>query len=442
MTHPEGAALSPNDTTFTLHNVRVLEEDGGFSDECDVCVEEGVVSAIGRLLGRPKTAPVYDLAGLWLMPGVFDCHAHMGSSTVDERELLRTPLSYSTLETAVNLRKTLDAGVTFVRDAGGADAGVKRAVAEGLVTGPRLQVAIILLSQTGGHGDTYSERVGVDPDPVLGHLLTTVDGVEDMRLTVRRLLRDGADCIKLCTSGGVVSPHDTPWDTSFTAEEIATAVFEAGRRGKPVMSHAIAGEGIDLAVAGGIRSIEHGTMLTERQAAAMAAAGCWLVPTLSHRQRPDRDGPGQAERGVGGGPPYAIKKVLELRESFGECVRIARDAGVHIATGCDWIDRRQHGRNLEELALLSEAGLTVEETLLAATSGGAELCGVGDRYGRIAPGYVFDAVVLGNDPSDAAVFRDRATVREVFKGGVACHGGGDLLAERGPASAQLPADES
>ena len=442
MTHPEGAALSPNDTTFTLHNVRVLEEDGGFSDECDVCVEEGVVSAIGRLLGRPKTAPVYDLAGLWLMPGVFDCHAHMVSSTVDERELLRTPLSYSTLETAVNLRKTLDAGVTFVRDAGGADAGVRRAVEDGLVTGPRLQVAIILLSQTGGHGDAYSERIGVEPDPVLGHLLTTVDGVDDMRVKVRRLLRDGADCIKLCTSGGVVSPHDTPWDTSFTAEEIATAVFEAGRRGKPVMSHAIAGEGIDLAVAGGVRSIEHGTMLTERQAAAMAAAGCWLVPTLSIvNDLIDTALAQRAEESVAA-PSYAIKKVLELRDSFGECVRIAREAGVRIATGCDWIDRRQHGRNLEELALLLEAGLTVEEVLLAATATGAELCGVADHYGRIAPGYVFDAIVLGRDPSDTAVFRDRATVREVFKGGVACRSDGDLLAERGPAPDRLRQEES
>jgi imidazolonepropionase-like amidohydrolase len=434
--------MSPNSSTFTLHDVRALEQDGGFSEETDVVVEDGVVTRIGPGVKAPDGALTYDLRGLWLMPGVFDCHAHMASSTVDERELLRTPLSYSTLETAVNLRKTLDAGVTFVRDAGGADAGVKRAVEEGLVTGPRLQVAIILLSQTGGHGDSYSERVGVDPDPVLGHLLTTVDGVDDMRVTVRRLLRDGADCIKLCTSGGVVSPHDTPWDTSFTAEEIATAVFEAGRRGKPVMSHAIAGEGIDLAVAGGIRSIEHGTMLTESQAEAMAAAGCWLVPTLSIVNDLIDTALAQRSEESVAAPSYAIKKVLELRDSFGECVRIARAAGVRIASGCDWIDRRQHGRNLEELALLHEAGLTVEETLLAATSNGAELCGVGDRYGRIAPGYVFDAVVLGRDPSDMAVFRDKSTVREVFKGGVACRSDGDLLAERGPAPVRAPKAES
>ena len=434
--------MSPNDSIFTLHNIRVLEEDGGFSEETDILVEQGVVSGLGRSLTPPANALAYDLRGLWLMPGVFDCHAHLALSTVNEGELLGTPVSYSTLETAVNLRKTLDAGVTFVRDAGGADAGIKRAIEDGLARGPRLQVSILMLSQTGGHGDRFSERVGVDPDPLFGDLMTTVDGVEGMRLAVRRLLRAGADCIKLCTSGGVVSPHDTPYDTSFTPEEIAMAVFEAGRRGKPVLSHASAGEGIDLAVANGVRSIEHGTLLTESQAEAMAAAGCWLVPTLSIlNDLIDTALVQQSEASVAV-PSYAMKKVLALRDSFGECVRIARDAGVRMATGCDWIDRRQHGRNLEELALLHEAGLTVEETLLAATASGAELCGVDDRYGRIAPGYVFDAIVLGRDPSDMAVFRDRTTVREVFKAGVACRSDGDLLAERRSASDQPTKDES
>jgi len=432
--------MSPESPTFTLHNVRVLEQDGGFSEETDVLVEEGVVSRLGRSLTMPANTPAYDLRGLWLMPGVFDCHAHLALSTVNEGELLGTPVSYSTLETAVNLRRTLDAGVTFVRDAGGADAGIRRAIEDGLAPGPRLQVSILMLSQTGGHGDRFSERVGVDPDPLFGDLMTTVDGVEGMRLAVRRLLRAGADCIKLCTSGGVISPLDTPYDTSFTPEEIATAVFEAGRRGKPVLSHAVAGEGIDLAVANGVRSIEHGTLLTESQAAAMAAAGCWLVPTLSIiRDLLDRTLEAQSEAALI--PPYAVRKLLALRDSFGECVRVARKAGVRMATGCDWIDRRQHGRNLEELALLHEAGLSVEETLLAATSGGAELCGVAERYGRVAPGYVFDAIVLDRDPSDMAVFREKRTVRVVFKSGVACRGG-DLLAERGAAQAEPTKEES
>ncbi len=289
-------------------------------------------------------------------------------------------------------------------------------------------MAVRLLSQTGGHGDMYSDRIGVEPDPVWRFLMTTVDGVESVRLEVRRLLRDGADCIKLCTSGGVVSPHDTPFDESFTREEIAVAVAEASRRRRPVAVHATGGQGIENAVAAGVRSVEHGTLLTEEQATAMATAGCWLVPTLSVLRELIDDAEKAADDGFA--PSYARRKILDLRGRFGDCVRVARAAGVRIATGCDWIDRRQHGRNLEELALLHEAGMPAEEVLLAATAGGAELCGVGDRYGRVAPGYVFDAVVLGADPSDMSVFLRQESVLEVFKGGVPCRTGATLLDER------------
>ncbi len=422
--------MAADGPTFTLHHVHVLEQDGGFSGETDVLVEDGVVTAVGPGQAPPPGAPSYDLSGLWLMPGVFDCHDHLATSTTSESELLRAPLTYAVFETVRNLRATLDAGVTFVRDAGGTDAGARRAVEEGLVPGPRMQISVMLLSQTGGHGDMYSERIGVEPDPIFRSLLMAVDGVENVRLAVRRMLRAGADWIKLATSGGVMTPHDTPYDPGFTKEEIEVAVAEAARRRKPVMTHANAGEGIDLAVAAGVRSVEHGALLTERQAAAMAEAGCWLVPTLSViRDLIDSTIPAPGEKPMA--PPYALEKVRELQDRYGECVRIAREAGVRIALGTDCIDRRQHGRNLTEIALLHEAGMPLEETLLAATAGGAELCGVEHLYGRIAPGYVFDAVVLGEDPSDAAVFRRRETVHEVFKAGHACKTGSELLRERG-----------
>ena len=419
-------------TTFTLRNVSVLEQDGGFSGETDVLVEAGLVRAVESGCVAPPDAPAYDLRGLWLMPGMFDCHVHVAVSTMDEHQMLRNPVSYGVLEAAVNLRKTLEAGVTHLRDAGGADAGMRRAVAEGLVPGPRLQLSIKLLSQTGGHGDMYSERLGIEPDPLFRDMLTTVDGVDDVRRMVRRMLRAGADWIKLCTSGGVMTPHDTPYDLGFTAEEIEAAVAEAARREKPVMTHAHGGEGIDLAVAAGVRSVEHGTLLTERQAAAMAKAGCWLVPTLTIiKDLIDSTLPAEGEKPLA--PPYALRKVLELKDRFGESVRIARAAGVRVAAGTDFIERRQHGRNLEEIALLHEAGMPLEESLLCATAGGAELCGVDHLYGRIAPGYAFDAVVLGEDPSDASVFRRPETVLEVFKGGVPCKTGSEVLRERGPA---------
>jgi imidazolonepropionase-like amidohydrolase len=117
-------------------------------------------------------------------------------------------------------------------------------------------------------------------------------------------------------------------------------------------------------------------------------------------------------------PDYAIRKALDLKPRLGSAVRIAREAGVKIAMGTDYVERNQHGRNLEEILLMHQAGLTPAEALLAATSTGAELCGVDDRLGRIAPGYVFDAIVLDRDPSDLTMFAEPGSVTGVFKGGV------------------------
>src|SRR5919204_1654880 len=190
------------------------------------------------------------------------------------------------------------------------------------------------------------------------------------------------------TTGRLVSETDEPLVPELTREEIGVAVFEAARKGKPVAAHAYGGDGLTNAVEAGVRSIEHGGFLTEEQAALMAASGCVLVPTLSAM----RDCLRWAQEGTL--TPRQREKVLGLGLELGRCVQIARAYGVPLACGTDYISRTQHGGNLEELALMHAAGLTVEETLLAATAGGARLCGVEDEYGRIAPGYVFDAVVL------------------------------------------------
>jgi imidazolonepropionase-like amidohydrolase len=189
-------------------------------------------------------------------------------------------------------------------------------------------------------------------------------------------------------------------------------VFEAGRKGKHVAAHAYGGEGLTNAIRAGVRSIEHGGFLTEEQASLMAASGCFLVPTLSAM----RDCLRWAQDGVL--TPTQCEKVLALGLDIGRCVLIAKEYGVPIASGTDYIDRSQHGHNLEELVLMHQAGLTVEETLLAATAAGAELCGVADDYGRIAEDYVFDAIVLDDDPGDLAALAKPGSVRGVFQGGV------------------------
>jgi imidazolonepropionase-like amidohydrolase len=402
--------------SFVLRGANVLDEAGSFSGPLDVHVAGRRIAAVGPALSVGDT-PSVDCEGLWLMPGVFDCHDHVSLSSIDGYECLRRPITEWVLEAAQQARATLEAGVTFVRDCAGADAGMRDAIARGYVPGPTLHVSIVLISQTGGHGDGFLAGPGLQI--ASGYLMPDypgkppyiVDGVDAMRRTVRAVLRAGADFVKLATTGGLVSDHDQPLVAEFTLEEIETAVFEASRKGKRAAAHAYGGEGLDNAVRAGVRSIEHGGFVTEEQAAHMAEANCWLVPTLSAM----RDTLEWAE--TGRLTPPQCRKILGFGLELGGAVRIAKEYRVKMAVGTDYIMREQHGKNLEELALMHDAGLTVEETLLAATIGGAELCGVEADYGRIAPGYVFDAILLDDDPGDLAAFRSPGAVTGVFKAG-------------------------
>jgi imidazolonepropionase-like amidohydrolase len=391
----------------------VLDPAGGFTEPLDVHVEDGRVATVGRDISA-NGLPSHDFAGLWVLPGFFDCHDHIAFSTVDRAELMETPVTTWALESAQNMRRTLEAGVTFVRDLAGADRGMRDAVARGIVPGPRLQVSVVLICQTGGHGDGYLGGAGFESTltpEFPGRPPYLADGVDAMRRVVRATLRAGADWIKLATTGGLVSEHDQPLVAEFTPEEIAAAVFEASRKGKGVAAHAYGGEGLTNAVHAGVRSIEHGGFLTEEQAALMAERGCYLVPTLSAM----RDCLRWAQDGAL--TPTQSAKVLGLGLELGACVELAKAYGVPLACGTDYIQRGQHGGNLEEILLMRTAGLSTEEALLAATARGAALCGVDSEYGRIAPGYVFDAIVLDEDPGDLASFARREIVTGVFKSG-------------------------
>lgn len=403
---------------FILRDAEILDESGSFSGPLDVHVHAEQVAGVGR--GLAADVKSYDFSGLWLMPGVFDCHLHVASPTFDLAEKLRMPLTEWVLETAAVCRTTLDAGVTFVRDCGSADAGIRDGIARSCVPGPRLQVAIVLVGQTGGHADCFLPGAALEntwgPD-YPGRPPYLVDGVDQMREVVRAVFRAGADFLKLATTGGLLSDHDEPLVAELTLGEIEAAVFEASRKGRHVAAHAYGGEGLDNAVRAGVRSIEHGTFLTEEQAHMMAERGCWLVPTLSILRDMLRWADEQKLS------PASCRKISGLGIDFGGCVRLAKEYGVRLGAGTDYCSRDQHGRNLEELRLMHQAGLTVEEALLAGTAWGAELCGVETKYGRIAEGYVFDAVVLDEDPGDLSRFGESGVVTGVFKDGVpvVCH---------------------
>jgi len=400
-----------------IRGANVLDPTGGFSAPLDVVVEDGVVVAMGHALSSGRAQVALDGTGLFLLPGVFDCHVHTGLSSFDTLELLRTPFSRRVLETAQVLRRTLLAGVTFVRDAGIADAGVRDAVAAGHVPGPTMQVSVVAIGSTGGHGDGFLPGPGLEcsvdyslPD-YPGRPPHLADGPEEMRKAVRLALRAGADWIKLVATRGVLATSDGGFVPELSFDDLATAVAEARNRRRPVMVHALGGRAIQWAVEAGARSIEHGVFLTEADAAAMAAHDCALVPTLVIYDRL------AALACAGALDAGRAERALEVGAHLGEAVRIARSAGVKIALGSDFGHRDDHGANLAELGLLHRAGLRVEEALLAATSVGADLCGVGERLGRIAPGFQFDAVVLDEEPGDLAKLGEPGTVTGVFQRG-------------------------
>lgn len=404
--------------SLVLRGVRVLDEAGGFTDPVDLMTTGGRVKALAPRLPAARGHRDIDADGLWLLPGVVDCHVHIGLPSFDALELLRTPLSLRTLETAQALRRTLLAGVTCLRDAGGTDGGVREAVTRGYVPGPRLQVSVLAIGPTGGHGDGFLAGPGMEcgtdysvPD-YPGRPPLCTDGPEEMRKMVRRLLRSGADWIKLMATGGVLAAGDGLFEPELTDDEIAMAVAEASRRGKGVMVHALGGPALRVAVQAGARSIEHGTFLTEADARLMAERGCALVPTLAVYHDLAR------LASAGKLTEVATLRMAQVAPKLGEAVAIARRAGVQIALGSDFGHRDQHGRNLVELCHLHEAGLTVQEALLAGTAGGASLCGIGDRVGRIAAGYEFDAVLLDEDPGDLSCFLTSDAVTGVFKDGV------------------------
>ena len=402
-------------TTFTLREVQALDEGGGFTGPVDVVVVDGVIAAVEAGADTPRSgAPEVDCSGLWLMPGIFDCHAHLDCFTEDLIAMMEMDIMRWTLQAVRNGRFLLELGITSVRDPAGATPAIRDSIADGWVPGPQLFVSGPPLSQTGGHSDGFLPSTG--QEAITGFLVADypgrppylVDGPDEMRKAVRLHLRAGVDWIKICTTGGLLSTvRDHPLKAEFTDEEVAVAVFEAGRAGVPVAAHAYGGSGLDTAVRGGVRSIEHGLYLTESQAAEMAKRGCWLVPTLvvCHEL-------GELAK-TGGIDKRSADRVAEILPSVGQQVAVARAAGVRIATGSDLVCQ---GRNLEEIPLLNEAGLTPEEALLAATANGAELCGADDR-GRIAPGKVFDAILLDEDPSDLQVFRRSNSVTGVFQGG-------------------------
>jgi imidazolonepropionase-like amidohydrolase len=400
-------------TRILFRGGRVFDGTGSPLAEADVVVEAGRIAEVGVGLDGDEAV---DASGCALLPGLFDCHVHVMISSVGLLQVLEQPFSYQFYAATRNLERTLDRGITTVRDAGGADLGVKQAVDDGLISGPRMRIAVTALSQTGGHVDGWhasgQETHLMMPHP--GLPAGIVDGPEEMRRKVREVRRAGADVIKICTSGGVLSPRDDPRHAHFDLDELRACVAEARAGGLEVMAHAQGTPGIKNAVRAGIRSIEHGVYLDDEAISMMLEAGTWLVPTLVAPQ-------GVLEAAASGASlaETVLRKARETVEAHRDSFRRAVAAGVRIAMGTDSAVT-PHGENLRELALMAEGGMKPEEVLIATTSSAAELLGLDGELGTIAPGKRADLVMVGGDPFDLVALPD--SIRGVWKDGVQVRG--------------------
>jgi imidazolonepropionase-like amidohydrolase len=391
----------------------VFDGTGHPPDPGDVAIEDGRVVDVGSGLDGDEEV---DCSGRAIVPGLIDTHVHFMISGIDIWGLLQTPISYRFIQAARNLAVTLDAGITTARDAGGADAGLRRAVDDGLIPGPRMQVSIGMLSQTGGHGDPWLESGVTAPlfPAWPGSPETVVDGPDEVRRKVRELVRCGADVIKVATSGGVLSPADEPAHAHLSPAELEVLIEEANAAGRFVMAHAQATTGIKNAIRAGIRSIEHGIYLDDEAIELMLERGTWLVPTLMAPHGVIA----AVEQGarVPDGAVRKAKEVIEIhRESFGRAV----SAGVKVAMGTD-TGVTPHGDNLAELSLMEQGGMSPIDVLVATTHSAAELMGLDRELGTLQPGKRADLVVVEGDPLDLQALP--SAIVEVWKDGVRSKG--------------------
>ncbi len=408
-------------TTIAITNATLIDGTGADPvPHATLIIEDERITRAGAGIEPPRDAQVIDAGGRTLMPGLIDCHVHLYGRVANLQERLLTPPSLALFYGARNAVRTLDAGVTTVRDAGGSPAGFRMAIERGLIPGPRMRVAIGALSQTGGHGDGMmpagvDTRVGgAGGGPRSAEFPNTlVDGPDEARRAVRQLLRAGADFIKIHATGGVMSPSDEPTHTQFTVEELSAMVYEARAAGKTAMSHAQGTQGIKNAIAAGVESIEHGIYVDDEAIAEMKQRGLFLVPTLVAPVWVKR----HAERAPGSILPQSLRKTEAVMEDHKRNIGIAIKSGVRVAMGTD-SGVGHHGSNAEELLLMVEAGMTPMQAIVASTKTASECVHMERNVGTLEPGKLADLLLVDGDPiDDIAILGDKGRIALIMQGG-------------------------
>jgi imidazolonepropionase-like amidohydrolase len=383
---------------LVLEDATVITATGAPAFEGAVVIEgERIADVIdGRRRHAVGEERVMKLAGRSALPGLIDAHVHAAAVDADiGAQSRRRYESEVAVLAGLALEEMLARGFTTVRDAGGADAGFRRAIEQGAIVGPRLLVSGRPLTQTGGHGDqrSASDFSGRACGEHVGLVHVIADGPDEVRRAAREELRRGADQIKVMASGGVVSPTDRLESVQYSLEELSSAVVAAQAVGTYVLAHAYTPTSIAVCVAAGVRSIEHGNLLDQPTAKLMAEKGTFLVPTLVTYEKLHNEG---TRHGV---PKESLDKLGRIIDAGLESLTIAANAGIRIASGSDLLGpmRRYQG---EEIAIQASA-LGAMGAIIAATRTNAELFGLGQEIGTIEVGKRADLVV-----ADGAVLED------------------------------------
>lgn len=361
----------------------------------------------------PDGATTIDCAGKWLLPGLIDAHVHTAAlSTRTWRQHEEYPPALLALLTAKRVTAMLDRGFTTVRDAGGGDIGMKMAVAQGVVAGPRMLIPNWSLTQTGGHGDKRGPAVPGDYhwEGVIGNVHAVVDGVEEMRKAVREQIRRGADQVKVFASGGALSPTGQLTESQYAIDELRVAVETASAAGKYIMAHAIGLQGIKNCIEAGVRSVEHGNLLDRETAERMAKKGTYLVPTVIAydwiRDHPE----------MYAVTPHLMDKVKQAAEGSRNALKVAFEAGVKIGSGSDLLGSPFEKMGLE-IALQAEV-MGAHAAIIAATRTNAELLRLESDIGTIEQGKFADLIVVDEDPlKRPETLADIEHIKLVMKGG-------------------------